>query len=131
MGCPDGRRKLLPAICRGKTVESEQRSAVKDDVAGLDHALQADELSFVDLVPYEQFGVVPELAQEPVQLPQGFRVAIDPARKRVAGETAGLENGQSECVVGFLCLPAKIDPLHLNQEDSIGDLVGGTAIRSV
>jgi hypothetical protein len=114
-----------------KAVEPEQGSAVEDDVAALDHALQPYELPFVHLVPSEQFGVVAEVTQEPGQLQQGFRAAIEPARQEVAGKPAGLKNGQSERVVWLLCLPAKLDSLHPNEEDSVGDLVGGTAIGGV
>ena len=71
--------EFFPAAGRGKTVQPEQGSAVEDDVADLDHALQTYELRFVHFVASEQFGVVAEVAQEPVQLPQGFRAAIEPA----------------------------------------------------
>jgi hypothetical protein len=49
----------------------------------------------------------------------------------MARKTAGLNNGQTERVVGFLRLPTKMDSLHPNKEDSVGDLVGGTAIGGV
>ena len=49
----------------------------------------------------------------------------------MAGKSAGFKNGQSECVIGLLCQPTKIDTLHANQEDSVGDLVGSTAIGGV
>ena len=49
----------------------------------------------------------------------------------MASESAGLKNGKSERVIGLLCLPAKMDSLHPNQEDSVGDLVRGTAIGGV
>jgi hypothetical protein len=70
----------------------------------------------------------PKVAQEPVQFPQGFRVAIEPARKDVARKAAGLNNGESQCVIGPLCLPTTKDSLHPNEEDTVGDLVGGAAI---
>ena len=100
-------------------------------MADLDHALQTYELSFVHLIAPEQLGVVAEVAQEPVQLPQGFRAAIEAARKDVPGKPARLKNGQSKCVVGLLCLPLKLDSLHADEENPVGDLVGGTAIGGV
>ena len=45
------------------------------------------------VVVTEEFGVVTKVAQEPVQLPQGFRSAIEAARKDAAGEPAGPKNG--------------------------------------
>jgi hypothetical protein len=62
----------------------------------------------------DQLGVVAEIAQEPVQLPQGLGVAIDAARSDMPSKTAGFEDGHSEGVVGFLCLPTKVDLLHTN-----------------
>ena len=93
--------------------------------------LQTHELRFIHFIASEQFGVVAEVAQEPVQLPQGFRAAIEPARNDVPGKPAGLKNGQSERVVRLLCLPLKLGSLHANEEDPVGDLVGGTAIGGV
>ena len=90
-----------------------------------------DELGLVDFVASEQFGVVAEVAQEPVQLPQGLRAAIEPAGDDLSGKPAGLKDGQSQCVIGLLCLPLKPGPLHPNQEDSVRNLVGGTAIGGV
>jgi hypothetical protein len=115
----------------GKTIQSEQGSAVEDDVADLDHPLQADELSFVHFIATEQFGFVAKVAQKPVQLPQGFRAAIETTRKDVAGKSDGLKDGQSESVVGLLCLSTKLDTLHPNEENPVGDLVGGAAIGGV
>jgi hypothetical protein len=100
-------------------------------VADLDHALQTYELPLVDLVATEQFGVIAKVAQEPVQLSQGFRGAIEPAGKDVAREPAGFQNGQSQGVVGLLCLPLKPDSLHPDEKDSVGDLVSRTAIGGV
>lgn len=72
-----------------------------------------------------------EIEQEPIQLLQGFRSAIQPARQDVATKPAGRKNGQCEGVVGLLGLPTKLSALHANQEDSVRDLVGGTAIGGV
>src|SRR5450631_882924 len=97
-------------------------------MADLDDSLQTYELALVDFVATEEFSVVAEVAQEPVELPQGFRGAIEPAREAVASEPAGLKNGKRQCVVGFLCLPLIPNTLHPDEEDSVGDLVASTAI---
>jgi hypothetical protein len=97
----------------------------------LDYTLQTYELRFVHLVASEQFSVVAKVTQKPVQLPQGFRVAIEPAREGTARKSTGLKNCQSQRVVGLWGLPTKLDSLHPNQEDSVGNLVGSTAISSV
>ena len=64
--------KFFPTVDGSRAVKSEQGSAVEDDVADLDHALQTNNLAFVDLILTGQLGVVAKVAQEPVQLPQAF-----------------------------------------------------------
>jgi hypothetical protein len=59
-------------------------------VADLDHALQTYELSFIHFIAPEQFGVVAEITQEPVELPKRFRAAIEPAGNDVPGKPVGL-----------------------------------------
>ena len=88
----------------------------------LDHALQTYELSLIYFVASEKFGVVAKVAQEPVQLSQGFRGAIEPAGKDVAREPAGFQNGQSQGVVGLLGLPLKPDLLHPTRKTPSGTL---------
>ena len=90
-------------------------------MADLDHPCQTHKLGFVDLITSQQFGVLAEIPQEPVQFPQGSRAAIDPARKDLPGKPPGLTNGQSERVVSPQCLPLKLRSLHTNQEDTVGD----------
>src|SRR5579872_828286 len=124
-------RKFVPTARRSKAVESEQRRTVENDVADLDHAFEAYELGFVHLIASEQFSVVAEVAQEPVQLPQGFRIAIEPARKDVTGKSAGLKNSEAKGVVRLLRLASKEDSLNSNQKDSVGDLVSRITIGGV
>lgn len=100
-------------------------------MADLDHTLEADQLAFVHFVAAEQFGIVAKVAQEPVQLPQGFRVAVEAAGNDVVGESAGLKNGKAKGVVRLLCLPPKVDHCDADQEDPVGDLVGSAAIGGV
>lgn len=63
-----------------------------------------------------------------VQLPQGFRAATELAGQDMAREPVGFKNGQSQRVIRLLCLPLKPDALNANEEDSVGDLAGGTTI---
>ena len=43
----------------------------------------------------------------------------------------GSRMAKRQCVVGLLCLPLKLGSLHPNQEDSVRNLVSGTAIGGV
>jgi len=46
----------------------------------------------------------------------------------MAREPAGLQDDETERVVGLWGLPGKLDSLNPNKEHSIGDRVGNTAI---
>jgi hypothetical protein len=111
-----------------KAVESEQRRAVHNDVTALNRALQTDELSLVHLVASQQLGVIAKITQEPGQLPESLRAAIESAGNDVPGKSAELENGQRERVVRLLFMSTKLDSLHCNEKDPVRDLVSSTAI---
>ena len=83
------RSTVLPTTRRRKAVEIEQRSAVYDGVADLDDAAKADQVLVVDLIVTQQLGVVAEVAQKPVELPQRFRRAVETSGKECAGECFG------------------------------------------
>jgi hypothetical protein len=85
-------------------------------------------LPLIYLVATEQFGVVSEVPQEPIELPQGFRTAIEAARDSLPCETNWLKNRQSEPVIRLLCLPLKHGSLHSDEKNSVGDLMDSAAI---
>jgi len=62
-------------------------------MADLHHAGQADQLRFIDFIATEQFDIVAKVAQEPVELPEGFRIAIEAAGNDMVGESPGFEDG--------------------------------------
>jgi len=66
-------RKLFPTTGVRKAVEAEQRRAVHNDVTDLNYAPQTDQLSLVDLIASQQFGVMAKVAQKPGQLPERLR----------------------------------------------------------
>jgi hypothetical protein len=74
-----GGRKFLPATGGGKTIQPEQGSAVDDDMADLHHAGEANQLRFIDFIAVQQFDIVTKVAQEPIELPESFRIAIEAA----------------------------------------------------
>jgi hypothetical protein len=92
---------------------------------------QTDQLCFVDFIAAEEFDVVTKIAQEPVELPEGFGVAIEAAGNNMVGKATGLENGQSERLIRFLSLSAELDFMHSNQKKSVGDLIGRAPIGGV
>ena len=96
-----------------------------------DHAPQRYELTFIHFIATEQFDIVAKVAQEPVELPQGLRIAVESARNDVIAKSVRFQNSQNKCVIRLLCLPAEIDFLHANEEDPVRNLVGGAAIGGV
>src|SRR5579862_3051342 len=100
-------------------------------MADFDHALKTYKLTFIDFIAVKQFDIVSEIAQEPIQLPQGFWAAIEPTRNDMAGKSAWFENGQIYRVVRLLRVSTELCTLDANQKESIGDLVGGTAVGGV
>src|SRR5689334_18849266 len=104
-----GGREFLPAASRGKAIEPEQGSAVDDDMTHLHHPVESDHLRLIDFIAAQQFDIVAKVAQEPVELPEGFGSAIKSAGNDVVEKAAGLENVERKRVIGFLCLSAKLD----------------------
>ena len=62
-------RRFFPLCGWREAVEVEQGSAIYD-MAEPDHTSEADQLPVIDLISAQQFGVVAEVAQEPVEFPQ-------------------------------------------------------------
>ena len=79
--------------------KSEQGGAVENDVADFDHAAETDRALVIDFIAAEQFGIVAEVAQEPIKLPQGFGSAIETSGKSMAGKSTRLEDGKTKQVV--------------------------------
>src|SRR5271167_1016703 len=126
-----GGGKFLPAASGGEAVQPEQGSAVNDGVTDLHHTSESDQLCFIDFIAPQQFDVVAKVAQEPVELPQSLGIAEETAGNDVVGKSPGFENGEGNGVIRFLCLPTKLDSLHPNEEESIGDLVRSAPIRGM
>ena len=123
--------EFFPLAGGSATVEAEQGSAVEHDVTDLDHSLQAHKLVFVHFITAEQLDIVAKIPQEPVQLPERFWIAVEPTGDDVIGKPVWLKNDHAHRVVRLRGLPPVEDPLHPNQKNSVGNLVGGAAIGSI
>jgi|SRR5580704_15462008 hypothetical protein len=113
---------MFPLAGRSKAVEVEQRCAIQNGVADLDHAAKANEILIVDFVVVEQVGVVAEVPQKPSELPQGFGRAIDSASKSLALDLLRFKDTEAQKVKGFLRMPTVLGSLHADEEQSIGDV---------
>ena len=108
-------------------VEVEVEHAFDDRVADFHHTLQSDQRAIVDFTPAEQFGVVAEIAQKPVQLPQRFGCAVKAAGESVALEELRLEHTKYDSLERLLCIPAVLGSLNPGEEKTAGyGIDGGT-----
>ena len=70
---------MLPLTGRRESIQIEQGRPVNDSVADLDDTAEPDQTFLVDLIPAEQFSVITEVAQKPVEFPQCSRRAVKAA----------------------------------------------------
>src|SRR6516164_3391969 len=82
--------------------------------AGTQNTRQAQENPLIHFVASEQIGVVAEIAQEPVQFPERFLGAIEPARNLAGGKLLRLENRETEGEEGFLRMPTIVGTVDSN-----------------
>src|SRR5271169_2532665 len=73
--------------------------AIDDTVGELHHSTKPDQGLIVNLIAAEQLGVVTEVAQEPAELPQRFRGAVEPCGEGAPDPGRGCENGWSPSAV--------------------------------
>ena len=115
------RGQFFPLAGWGKAVEVDQRNAVDHGVADLDDAAQSGQSLFIDLLVGQQFRVIKKIPQEPAQLPQRFLRAVEPADNGLTGQSAGLDDGESEDVERFVGMPAELGAIDANEEDTVGN----------
>ena len=65
--------------CRRKSFEVLEGPAVQGDMSCPNDPTKVEQGLFIHLIPTEEFGVVAEIAQEPIQLPERSFGAIEPA----------------------------------------------------
>ena len=93
-------------------------------MAGTKDTCQAKESLFIDFVTPKQVRVIAEIAQEPVQFPEGFLGAIEPARNLAGGKLLRLEDRETEGEEGFLGMPTVVGAVDSNQEYTLANLQG-------
>src|SRR5207245_6285579 len=67
----------------------EQGSTVQDGMTDLDHTTESEQGLFIDLISSEHFSVVAKVTEEPAELPQGFRRAVDTTSDAASGHSLG------------------------------------------
>jgi hypothetical protein len=91
-------------------------------VADLDYTAQSGQGFFVDLFVGQKFRVIEKIPQEPAQFPHRFLGAIKATHDGLPGQSAGLENRESEDIEGFVGVPAELGAIDPNEEDAVGNL---------
>ena len=120
------RGQFFPLAGRGEAVEVDQRNAVDHGMADLDDAAESGQSLLVDLFVGQQFRVIEKIPQEPAQLPHRLLRAVEPADDGLTGQSAGLDDGESEDVERFVGMPAELGAIDANEEDAVGNF--GTRI---
>ena len=93
-------------------------------MADLHHAAQSGESFLVDFIASEQVGVVEKIAQEPTELPQGFRRAVHPSGDHAAGEFPWFQDGEAQNVKGLRWMKAVLGAVDADEEHAVGHSIG-------
>src|SRR5207248_8499010 len=120
-----GDGEFFPEGSRCKAVKVEDGDAVHHDTTDLHYAPQVDQSFVIDLSSSQQFGVIAEVAQKPVQLPHGSGRAVETPGHETAGQMFGLEDREADLVIRFLLVPAILGAINPNQEQPVRDRVNG------
>jgi hypothetical protein len=88
-------------------------------VRGPNDSPEVQEGFLIHLVPVEQIGVIAEIAQEPIQLPERSFGAIQPTREGSCGKRFRLENDQANGKERFLGMPAIGSSIDSNEEQAL------------
>src|SRR5215470_9168801 len=112
-------RKLFPADCRCESIQVEHCRAVHDGMANLYHPAQPEQALVINLVAFEEFGIVAEVAKEPVELPQILGTAGEPGAESVPCHHGRLKHGELNGVKRFLPVPTVLQSLDAHQEQTI------------
>src|ERR1700752_1042367 len=81
-------------------------------------AAKFEQSFIVNLILSEQFRVVSEIAQKPIQLPKGSFRAVQPTRKRSCCKRLRLENHKANGQEWFLRMPPIGGSIDANEEQA-------------
>ena len=116
-------REFLPFRFWGKGFKVLECVTIQGYVGGPDDAAEVDQGLFIYLILGEQFHVIAEVAQEPVELPEGAFGALEPAGEALSGERLWFEHGESEQQEGLLRVPAVGGPFDAHEEGAFQGMI--------
>ncbi len=83
-------------------------------------SLKIDELSGIDFILADEFRVIPEVTQEPVEFSESLGGAVETPGERFARELLRLDDGEAEREVRLLPVVAVERAHHAKQKDPVG-----------
>ncbi len=83
-------------------------------------SLKIDEFSRIDFILADEFRVIAEVTEEPVEFPEGLGGAVEPPGERLARELLRLDDGEAERELGLLAVVAIESADHAKQKDPVG-----------
>src|SRR5713101_6140311 len=104
-------RELFPLRRRGESLKVKKGPVMQGRVGNANDSTEVEESLLIDLVLAEQVGVVTEISEEPVELPQRPFSAIQPACEGASCERLRLQDDESNHPEWFLPMPAIGSPL--------------------
>src|SRR5271157_5803533 len=122
--CSDGSRsEFFPIACRCESFEVQKRPAIACCARGLEDSPKANQRFLIDFVSEEQVVFVAEIPQEPVQLPQGLRRAIEPPGEGLARQFFGFEDRELEGKERLFAMPTIGGLRDSDEEHSFEEIV--------
>src|SRR5262249_768414 len=109
---------LFPFCCWGKGFKILEGVAVESHKRGSNDTAKINQSLVVNLVLGQQFHVVAEIAQEPVELPQGSWGAIETTGERPARQRFRLKYYKPNEQKGFLAVPAIGGPFDTSKKQT-------------
>jgi hypothetical protein len=95
------------------------RAPIQIRVGSPNNPTEIEEGLLINLVPVQQFGVVTEISQEPIQLPKSTFGAVQASREGLACESLRFENPEAKSIKRLLEMPPIGNGLNANQEESV------------
>jgi hypothetical protein len=93
--------------------------AIQRFVCRSDDTAQIDQGPLIHLILAEQFHVVTEIAQKPIESPEGAFTAVEVAGEGSAFERCRLQHDEPDLEKGLLRMPAVRGPFDANQEQAL------------
>jgi hypothetical protein len=108
--------ECLPVRLGGKGLEVLIGTPVEGRTRGPDDSAKIRESFFIDLVIFEELGVVTKISKKPVEFPESSFGAVQPAREKPGFERSGFQNCKSDLYERLLRMPSVARPIHADKE---------------